>query len=717
MAGSNGSPAQRGGFAPQQWAPESEDEARAREYERWVELQRAQHAQQARPHAGFPGSFDPNAQALPGGNGHYGQQVHGQHAGHVADPFQPRQPQVIPAPGGAYPHQDIAGQDYANQHGGGYAGDGYSNAGYGSAGEPGGGEAHAGYPQPNLNQQNGGHNGYAQQPSHYQADHQDPGARRANGQEPAFDRYQQAAQPLPYPDHRGDQFGYHGTAEQPGYPQGGHYNPSLTHPGDQHHAAPADQQHGQPQGYAREPDPAPQFDDPRAPQHFGVPQPSTGYAGSAYPGHDGRAGGQRPDAAAYDFSNYPPDQQQAGYAPQHPGQGGYAHGDPAWQARAAGGAEPGWDDHQGHGHWPPPGGHSGHGPGAAGGNGHPGAEAYAHGAPFDGHDGSQHGYSDDGAAEIEERRGPSTLVVVGALVGAIVAGGGLAVAYKTFGGGGKNRSAVAQIRAPSDPAKFRPKDAGGRKIDYSDAKSLNSRASQTPPPPVPTSLNPPAVDASADAGPKKVATTTIIVNRDGSVSPQAASDAAAAPPPDASSGVPGLLIDGLGPPPPRRGSAIPPPPPAAPQAQLPPPPNPAPLRAAPQRIADLPLPKVQPSPPRMKVPKRASTRDDLLAPKSGVGATASAAVRPASAGGSAGYVAVLASKRNRQDALNSFADLFQKFPQELAGRTPDVREVNLADKGVWYRLIAGPPGSRQAARDLCVKLKARGMKDCWPTSY
>jgi hypothetical protein len=82
-----------------------------------------------------------------------------------------------------------------------------------------------------------------------------------------------------------------------------------------------------------------------------------------------------------------------------------------------------------------------------------------------------------------------------------------------------------------------------------------------------------------------------------------------------------------------------------------------------------------------------------------------------------GYVAVLASKRSRQEALNAFADLHSQYPDILGGVTPDVREANLGDKGVWYRLIGGPPGSREAARGICVKLKARGMKDCWPVAY
>jgi hypothetical protein len=104
---------------------------------------------------------------------------------------------------------------------------------------------------------------------------------------------------------------------------------------------------------------------------------------------------------------------------------------------------------------------------------------------------------------------------------------------------------------------------------------------------------------------------------------------------------------------------------------------------------------------------------------SGVGAAGLEAPRrkPAPAVSGSGYVAVLASKRSRQEALNAFADLHSQYPDVLSRVTPDVREANLGEKGIWYRLIGGPPGSREAARDICVKLKARGMKDCWPVAY
>lgn len=48
-------------------------------------------------------------------------------------------------------------------------------------------------------------------------------------------------------------------------------------------------------------------------------------------------------------------------------------------------------------------------------------------------------------------------------------------------------------------------------------------------------------------------------------------------------------------------------------------------------------------------------------------------------------------------ALEIFANMQEKYGEVLSSRTPDVQEANLGEKGVWYRLVVGPPGSRDAA--------------------
>ena len=76
-----------------------------------------------------------------------------------------------------------------------------------------------------------------------------------------------------------------------------------------------------------------------------------------------------------------------------------------------------------------------------------------------------------------------------------------------------------------------------------------------------------------------------------------------------------------------------------------------------------------------------------------------------------------ATGSSRLDALKRFADMQQKYGTVLANKTPEVQEANLGDKGMFNRLLVGPPGSRSQASQLCTELKAAGYKDCWVTAY
>jgi hypothetical protein len=100
--------------------------------------------------------------------------------------------------------------------------------------------------------------------------------------------------------------------------------------------------------------------------------------------------------------------------------------------------------------------------------------------------------------------------------------------------------------------------------------------------------------------------------------------------------------------------------------------------------------------------------------------TRTAAAGPAVAtSATSGYVAVLSSKKSRMDALKAFADMQQKYGEVLSTKTPDVLETDQSARGLgtMYRLVVGPPGSREAASGICSKLKAAGYKDCWVTQY
>jgi hypothetical protein len=75
----------------------------------------------------------------------------------------------------------------------------------------------------------------------------------------------------------------------------------------------------------------------------------------------------------------------------------------------------------------------------------------------------------------------------------------------------------------------------------------------------------------------------------------------------------------------------------------------------------------------------------------------------------------LASYKTQKAADRGWAQLRRAHRALLEGLRPEVAKVNLARKGVWYRLMAGPVESSQAATELCRKLKRRRLKFCEPS--
>jgi hypothetical protein len=176
--------------------------------------------------------------------------------------------------------------------------------------------------------------------------------------------------------------------------------------------------------------------------------------------------------------------------------------------------------------------------------------------------------------------------------------------------------------------------------------------------------------------------------------------------------LPGVMLENVGPPPSARAQPPQGPPPraAAPPVIATVPPttaavDPPVARRAP--VVAVPPPAAQAEPKKKPVPKVT----EPSAPRPKATATAGAVA------GASGYVAVLASKSSRMDALKAFADLQQKYGDVLANKTPDVQEANLGEKGMWYRAVVGPPGSREAASQVCVQLKSAGHAGCWVTAY
>jgi hypothetical protein len=419
-----------------------------------------------------------------------------------------------------------------------------------------------------------------------------------------------------------------------------------------------------------------------------------------------------PAPNGYDFSNYAPAAQQDF--------GGHAYGQPGNQAphgrdlRQPHGQMQAGDD----GQWQ-----------LAGAFDRRGEPAADHNAYADPHDlGAEPGYETGGqlqhADELgydhddlpdyeddEPRKGRRGLIMVSALVGAIALGGSMAYAYKTFikpSTGGQ----VAKVSAPTGPAKTAPADPGGKQFPNQESKLQERLGDGTA---APAGAAP---DLGETDGVQRV--KTVSVGRDGTMS---------APP--QGSAIPGMVVQ-MPARPQAAQPALPTPtlPQQAPAAQaraVPQQPQPQQPRviAAAEPAADA---TPEPQPPAAKKPppqkKPLAARDDLVA-SNGVPSAATVAppapapapAKAASAGGT-GFVAVIASRANKADAQKANVDLEQRF-DVLKGKIFDVQEADLTaqGKGVVYRSVVGPPGSRAFANGICEQLKTVGYTDCWPVKY
>jgi hypothetical protein len=311
----------------------------------------------------------------------------------------------------------------------------------------------------------------------------------------------------------------------------------------------------------------------------------------------------------------------------------------------------------------------------------------------------------DGEYEEEAPRGKRTLLVVAALIGAIGIGGGLAYGYKTFGGGGK-----AQIAKIDQTKQQKPIVAsGGREFT-----NTNSKIPERLPEPINQAASSNG-DTADTGGPRKVQTIAI--------GPVPTPSAPPGQPPQGrvASSVPGVTLDNL-PMPGRPSPPAIPMPAAVPVQQVQAPVQQPSPKAVQPRIANA-APAVEVPAPVAKAPQLPRVKSaDAYSPKApagqsgGVQTAAVATAAPTSSGGGNGYVAVLSSQGSRMDALKVYADLQQKYGDVLANKPAEVQEAVVNGK-TYYRAVVGPPGSRNAANEICTQIKAAGHKDCFPSAY
>ncbi len=306
-----------------------------------------------------------------------------------------------------------------------------------------------------------------------------------------------------------------------------------------------------------------------------------------------------------------------------------------------------------------------------------------------------------GDYDIEEpRRGSWVLRIAGAIVVAIGLGYGLAQGYKLVSNPAPE-GAPPVVKGDSEPSKTKPTDPGGKQFAHADSKIMG-RLGEGGPTAVTTTTTTNA-DSDVDAnGARKV--QTLVVGRDGSISPPAAPEQ---PVTTGAVEVPGLtVVDGYG------GGFPQSPPASAPKTAS----QTEPTEARQPIVVRPPAPDVKPVVVKATVPKAETPASEPSpAPKK------TAALAPTTSHAANGYVVVLASvpasSGSRLAALRKFADMQEKYGSVLQNKTPDVQEANLGAKGTYHRLVVGPPGSRAQASTLCSNLKAAGYKDCWVMAY
>ena len=283
----------------------------------------------------------------------------------------------------------------------------------------------------------------------------------------------------------------------------------------------------------------------------------------------------------------------------------------------------------------------------------------------------------DGAEEDEDVEGSRLplLIVLALLVLAMFAGF-VWLAYSE--GVARGRGETPVITAEAGPARVAPQNAGGTAEPYKGFKIYEQPAPpdddtaqsaapvQNPPSPPPATKPALTEPTPAPVAPVKAAAPA-------APAPAAPVKVAAAP----AKPVPAMKPSQL---------------PAQPAAPI------GPATAPPRALGATPAPAAAP----------AAAKPAPAAPvvaKAVLAATPPAASAPA---GSGSFVLQIGAYKSQADADTAWTTYKTKHASLLSGYSPDVRQADLGEKGIWYRLrITGFP-SKDVASALCDRLKADG---------
>ncbi|MES2471979.1 MAG: SPOR domain-containing protein [Pseudomonadota bacterium] len=291
----------------------------------------------------------------------------------------------------------------------------------------------------------------------------------------------------------------------------------------------------------------------------------------------------------------------------------------------------------------------------------------------------------DGSEEDDDVEGSRLplLIVLALLVLAMFAG----VVWLAYTQGvARGRGETPILTAANGPEKVAPQQAGGTNVPYQGFKIY-----EQPAPPDDAS-DPQPVDA---AKPAPVAATPAPVAEAPNPAPVTAAPkpapAAATPPPAAA-------------PKPVASVAAP-----KPAAALP-----KPAAAPPKTVASL-IQQSQTTPPATRPAITAPAGPATGAPRALTAATAPATPAPAApvaatpaAAPSGAYVLQIGAFKTQAEADSAWRAYRGKHAALLTGYSPDVRQVELGEKGTWYRLRIAGFNDREVASALCDRLKADG---------
>ena len=308
----------------------------------------------------------------------------------------------------------------------------------------------------------------------------------------------------------------------------------------------------------------------------------------------------------------------------------------------------------------------------------------------------QDGYADATEEPIQKRRGGMVTVVV--VLALAVLGTGAAFAYRTYVGSPRSGEPPI-IKADSGPTKIVPAPAdpnakvpdrlaagdGTEKIIPREEAPVDVNAQSAPRmvfPPLNQNANPPTVASVAPSGPPPV-------NAGNGTMPNAE------PRKIRTLSVRGDQPDGT----------------AAPAA-TPQPPAAKPARAAASRNSPVPPAAANANASTANAPLSLSPQTAQTAPaadaRTRVATNTPAQTAPSGGGG--GYLVQVSSQKNEAEAQASYRVLQGKYPSVLGSRSPVIKRADLGDKGVYYRAMVGPFGSREEALQLCGSLETAGGK-------